>query len=292
MNLFTQQNFTIVRQIPDHTDSTTYYVRAVVRNAYTDTILATLNLDDKTGQRFKKDWRVPADPSGEGFYVSIITSVYTDSAYTTKSASYGDDENTYLVIDRKTSGGGSSVGGVYGGPSLRDIRDVIKEEIEKRKAKPFNIPEVKKKKKKEYEMRWDDILKAIKTLERSIADLPQEMIVLEPVIDAIREVEGKIDSIEIPKLDLSPIEVQMKKDRKQNSIQNERIISLLKTFIKEFGTKVKQTFKDAFNDANFITSSVTFIGDKKPMMHKLELGEEKLPEKTTKSKFNINNLSI
>src|SRR5688572_8979423 len=100
MTLQPQAYFTVVRQIANHTDTNTYYVRAVVRNAYTDEIIATLDLTDKTGQRFKKDWHVPGDPSGQGFYISIVTSVYSDNGYTTKSDSYGDEENTYLVQER------------------------------------------------------------------------------------------------------------------------------------------------------------------------------------------------
>src|SRR3954451_7251835 len=94
-----QQWFTVVRQIANHLDADTNYVRAVIRNAYTDAIVATLDLDNKGGQRFTKNWRVPADPSGQGFYVSIVTSVYTDAGYTTKNENYGDEENTYFVSD-------------------------------------------------------------------------------------------------------------------------------------------------------------------------------------------------
>lgn len=128
MSLTLQPNnsFTVVRQIPNHLDTATYYVQAVIRNAYTDVILATLELDNKGSQRFKKDWSVVSDPSGQGFYISIVTSVYTDSGYTTKSENYGDDENTYLVQDRITVG---RVGGQSGGIDTFDLRRVVKEEM-------------------------------------------------------------------------------------------------------------------------------------------------------------------
>ena len=79
LTLQPQASFTLVRQIANHTDSSTYYVRAVIRNAYTDELISTLDLTDRGSQRFSKNWQVPADPSGEGFYLSIVTSVYTDS---------------------------------------------------------------------------------------------------------------------------------------------------------------------------------------------------------------------
>jgi hypothetical protein len=101
MQLNPRESFTVVRQIEDHTDSSTYYVRAVIRNAKSDALLDTLNLDDKGGQRFSKSWQVPADPSGQGFYISILTSVYTDSGYTAKSVNYGDKIETLLVQERQ-----------------------------------------------------------------------------------------------------------------------------------------------------------------------------------------------
>src|SRR5947209_2026571 len=110
--LHPQNSFTVVRQIANHLDTDTNYVRAVIRNAYTDAIIDTLDLTDKGSQRFSKNWQVPADPSGQGFYISIVTSVYTDSGYTTKNPNYGDEENTYLVQDRvplaRHGGGGVS----------------------------------------------------------------------------------------------------------------------------------------------------------------------------------------
>lgn len=101
MQLKPYEYFTISRGLEDHTDSTTYYVRAVIRNARTDALIVTLNLiDSGDGHRFTKEWQVPGDPSGLGFYVSIQTSVYTDSGYTTKASNYGDKLDTYLVAER------------------------------------------------------------------------------------------------------------------------------------------------------------------------------------------------
>lgn len=95
-----RETFTIVRQIEDHTDSATYYVRAYVRNARTDALLATIDLTDNGSQRFSEDYSVPVDASGQGFFISIQTSVFTDSGYTTKSQNYGDKIETYLVQER------------------------------------------------------------------------------------------------------------------------------------------------------------------------------------------------
>ena len=95
MQLAPNTTFAIVRQIEDHTDSATYYVQAVIRNAQTDALIATVNLTDQGSRRFSKNWQVTADASGQGFYISILTSVYTNSGYTTKSQNYGDKMETY-----------------------------------------------------------------------------------------------------------------------------------------------------------------------------------------------------
>lgn len=93
--------FTIARGLPDHTDSTTYYVRAVVRNAKTDAVIETINLTDSGDHhRYTYNWQVPPDVSGLGTYITIAISVYSDSGYTTKTEAYGDQLDTYLIQER------------------------------------------------------------------------------------------------------------------------------------------------------------------------------------------------
>jgi len=100
MQLHPRERFVITRQLNDPADVGTYYVRVVIRNAKTDTILETLNLTDRGGQRFTREWRVPADPSGQGFYITAVTTVYTNSGYTVKSTTYGEEACTYLIQER------------------------------------------------------------------------------------------------------------------------------------------------------------------------------------------------
>ena len=212
MTLFTANNFTVVRQIANHTDTATYYVRAVIRNAYTDTILDTLDLTDKGSQRFKKDWKVPADPSGQGFYISIITSVYEDSGYTTKSASYGDEENTYLVADRVLGGRGGTASISFG---ISDIRRVIKEELDKvEKPEPMDMPEMPKM----PEMKWEDILSAISEVGNKIE--PPEKINLTPLHTHLTKIENAIISKEItPATDLTGVSAEIA-DTKNSILKN------------------------------------------------------------------------
>lgn len=110
MILEPQEYFTIVRQLHDWQDTDANYVLAVVREARTDKLIATIKLDNKGDRRFSKEWQVSADPSGMGFYVTIATTVYTDDQYTLKNPNYGEELNTYLVDSRhKSKGGGGGV---------------------------------------------------------------------------------------------------------------------------------------------------------------------------------------
>lgn len=134
--------FPIMRGIGDHTDTATYYVRAFVRDAVTDAILATVDLEDKGGQRFQTAWKVVYDNVFQkGRYITIVTSVYTDSGYTTKSENYGDEFETYLVQERWDMAKAASIGG-GGGIDYRELRKILKEqlkEIEYPEQKELNI---------------------------------------------------------------------------------------------------------------------------------------------------------
>ena len=122
------EKFVITRQLSSPRDTNTYFVRAFVRNALDDTLLDTIDLDDKTDQRFRGTWEVVADGSGEGFYITITTKVYTDSGFTTESNRYARLENEYLVQERfnhnvhMAFGGGSDI-------DYKKIAKIVKEEI-------------------------------------------------------------------------------------------------------------------------------------------------------------------
>ena len=198
LTLRTSGNFTVVRQIANHLDSDTNYVRAVIRNAYTDAILDTLDLTDKGSQRFSKNWRVPGDPSGEGFYISIVTSVYSDSGYTTKNANYGDEENTYLVADREGAlrGGGSGV-------DARTVRRIISEELDKLpKPEKVEMPEMEKM----PEMKWDTVLSAINELKVALKPIKPEKVDFKPVYDSLQTILNAVEEKEVtPVTNLEPI---------------------------------------------------------------------------------------
>jgi len=259
MILRPQKNFTLVRQIANHTDTATYYVRAVIRDAYTDEILDTLNLDDKGGQRFSKNWRVVADPSGLGREISIVTSVYTDSGYTTKSENYGDEENSHLIEDKEVNG---RSGG--GGIDARTLRRIIKEEIELARPEPIEIPEFPEP--KEYEMRWDDILKAISELPK-----PQSETNINPILDGLKNLANLIEQKEVtPPTDLSPVLDHLKDSDDNQELNKDEVVTMLNTLANILVKQIPNEIKKILKDATFNMVS---------MKAEIDLAEKKIPVK-------------
>lgn len=261
-----QVAFPIVRQIANHTDSTVYYVRAVVRNAAGDTI-DTVNLASQGDQRYQTSWRVPADTSGQGAYISIVTSVYTDSGYTTKSENYGDEETTYLIFDRvmpaMRGGGGGSL-------SRRDIRDVIAEELDKRTPEPIKFP-------KQPEMRWSEVLTAIREATEAIRAIPTDKVDLSGVLRSIEALAAKIDAKEVtPETDLRPVLEAVKDAQKGIGEGFADLATIYQSAERDLQAKVEETIESAM-DSMELTIAPTVSGvTKKPKQ------EEEIPFDVTK----------
>jgi hypothetical protein len=249
-----QSSFPIVRQIANHLETDTLYIKAVVRNADGDTI-DTVLLDDKGGQRFQKKYRVPIDASGQGAYISIVTSVYTDPGYTTKNPNYGDEENTYLIFDRVTSrgsGGGNVVNG--SNLSLQDIRRVVAEEIKKsddaeiaREAATdaLEVPEPP-----EEPPRWDEVLIAINEVKQTILEQepPTHDKEFETIQAGLAEIKTAVTEKEVtPETDLTPVyeEIDMlKEEMVKIGTSLDGNFAQQKTFIDEKITLMEHTIEN------------------------------------------------
>lgn len=216
MQLIPGRTFTIVRQIGNHTDAATYYVQAVIRNAYTDATIATVQLTDKGSQRFKYDWLVPFEPSGLGAFISIVTSVYTSSAYTTKSENYSDEENTYLWATLPTSVGG---GGFSEKFDYRRVRDIVESVIKE-------IPK-------------DGVLDALAEVRTLIDSLPKEKVDTEPILNRIETVLSAIEDKPVtPKTDLSPVLSAIA----EKEVTPKTDLSFLQSSIKNLQTNIGEDF--------------------------------------------------
>jgi len=241
-----QASFTVVRQIANHTDASTYYVRAVIRNAYTDELLATLDLTDRGSQRFSKNWQVPADVSGQGHYISIVTSVYTDSGYTSKSENYGDEENTYLVQDR--SGWSHGRGG--GSLSISDVRRVIREEIEKLPTpETFDYSRIPQP--QDMKDRSDEILSAIR---ENKPEAP-EPLDLTPVLEAIVGAKQAIEAKEVtPPTDLAPLLTKLQEKNETDGLDFQEVKDVLANIEPALITAIEGTIKKAIDETSFIST--------------------------------------
>ena len=201
MTLEPFEYFTIVRQLADPADSNTYYVRAVVRNARTDAIIDTVNLTDRGSQRFSREWQVPADTSGLGFYIIITSTIYTDSGYSSVSDTYGYEASEYLIQERKPHFGGHGASIDY--DKIRKmVREIVSEEV-------GGIPKPEEPKETDF----SGILEAIGEVKTAIKTLPPpEKIDLAPVLERMQMAEGqliaRIEQLPPPvkpeKVDLSP----------------------------------------------------------------------------------------
>lgn len=98
------------------TDTTLYYVRAVLRDTASSATLQSLNLtrESSTPNRYVGTFNPVSDPSGLGRPVDITVSVYEDSAYTTLSVNYQILQTSYVVLqpfiaNLGNGGGGSNI---------------------------------------------------------------------------------------------------------------------------------------------------------------------------------------
>jgi hypothetical protein len=199
MQLTPREYLTIARGLEDHTDSTTYYVRAVIRNARTDALVDTINLVDKGDRRFTYNWQVPADTSGQGFYILITTIVYTDSGYTTKAENYGEKIEEHLVQERFNPIAHGGAGGAD--VSYKKIREIVKDEVSQIVFPTIpKFPEFPK---------LQPVLNGIAELRNDIKGIK----IPEPDFDGIEfrlnSLEKEIKAIEIPETDLNPVMSQI-----------------------------------------------------------------------------------
>ncbi len=283
MILRPQRPFTIVRQLNNPFITDTFYVRAVVRDAYTDAVLDTISLTDRTAQRFTGIWQVAADPSGLGREISIVTSVYADSGYTTKSENYGDEESSHTIEDRYV-GGKSGAGGPsmpsFGasGPDARTIRRIVKEELasqaEEDKAADgtddISLPPVP--------MRWEEILSAIDGIKEGMKPQEQKPVDLSPVLKALRTVEQAVkDNKAATVSDIKPLLDKLDDKSEDQDFGVGHLEEMIRNLEANITGKVHETVAKAMASTNFITSFVTHAAT--PEGKPIKAPEEPKPEK-------------
>jgi hypothetical protein len=165
-------------------DAATYYVRAVVYDVRTGDVLDTITLDQSpTNSRlFIKRVQSPSDPSGYGRNVVAIASVYTDSGYTTKSDSYEEQEQYYLIKAIAPMLGSAGI-------DYRGLRDLIAEVVDEGIAKlpkppaPPDLPP----------MPFDALFGALGALQREINRTPKDLVDIEPILAGLSALRSTIE---------------------------------------------------------------------------------------------------
>jgi len=197
ISLQPREQFTIVRQLGDHTDPTTYYVQAVIRDSISGDIIDTVRLTNKGNGRFTKLWEVPSDVSGLGFYIDIETTVYDDSGYTSKASAYTVENEQYLVFDRIMKQGGGGSGGAD--VDYKKIQKMIDAIVKK-------FPEMKEADFKPIMEAIEGVKKSVEEIEIPEAEKLDHTPVIKAIIDGHTAILKKIDEKEVtPETDLSPI---------------------------------------------------------------------------------------
>ena len=243
MLLNPQKSFTVVRQIANHIDTGTYYVRAVIRYAYTDVLITNLDLDLKGDQRYSKNWQVVADPSGQGTYISIVTSVYTDAGHTTKSENYGDEENTYRVFDDMSP---AMKGG--GGLDMRTTRRIMEESLEKMKfpeQEKISIP-----KQKEYDDKFNELSKGLVDIKTLVASIPTENVNLSPLMTRLNELSQEVKTKPVTKeTDLNPVLDSIREAQDERDVNRSEMTGLIDILKQELTDTMKQMVMEAVTEA-------------------------------------------
>jgi len=284
--------FPICRQIANHTDTGTYYVRGVIKDAINDSVLATVDLDDKGSQYFRYNWKVVYDNvMARGRYITIVTSVYTDSGYTTKSENYGDEINTYVVQERWDAAKMQSMGGgqSYSGITASDVRKVIKKELENIKFP--EVEEIKFPKQKEYEANFKDITKGLTDIKALVGTLPAQNNDLRPIVSRLDELVDEVQMKPVTKeTDIKPLLKSIKEAQQErsNNVKNSSnsLITLEKKILKDISEMIETTVNETI--PNIIQNEMKNAQFSVP----LSLGQPQMEEKKAnisklKSKFGI-----
>lgn len=280
MTLKPKEQFTIVRQLDNPADTGTYYVQVKIRDPKTDTLLATVNLDDKGGQRFTKPWQVIDDPSGEGRYIDMESSVYTDNTYTTYSDVYAIENKVLLVSERNpiNGAGGGGVVDMSADVNYKKIREIVEDVVKgiKPSDKKVNMGGIEAK---------------LANISEQIGNLPteQETIEFEPVLREIQAIKQAIESLgtaieqkidEIPPTeptDLSPVLSKLEEIDPQSLLDTlQTVAQNMQEFLGGDITKIEQGIKEIKSTFDKIPYVAMYKKETK------EVEVEELPEQPRK----------
>lgn len=123
MTISPGKNVVVSYYLNNPADTGTYYVRAVISDAITAEVLATLDLTEDN-RYYSTTWTAPQDRSGTGRQLKVLYTVYDDPGYTIESVVYGSQLESWMVLETNSLAG---VRAASQGASLGDIRRIAQE---------------------------------------------------------------------------------------------------------------------------------------------------------------------
>jgi hypothetical protein len=260
--------------IRNHTDATTYYVRAKLYDVRTGELLDTQNLSQSaTNPRlFIKTVQSPSDPTGYGRNIVAIATVYTDSGYTTKSESYEEQEQYYLIKALiPFVGGGGNI-------DLTAFRTVVEDVVDKKLApllvlEPLELPT----------MPFDALFGALGALQREVNRIPKDMADFAPALAAIEALEAKLETLpKFEKTNLSSLQsdigralAAIEAARKENARTSKELVDVQKaqgaTLADEVLARVESGLKDLMSRQELTIPLHSLLKDKQEQPKALDL---------------------
>ena len=203
MQIRPQETFPILYLISDPSDTNTYYVRSVMRNSATGAVInignkAYVNLivSPTNSRRFSTKIQAPGDPGNTGTWIDITTTVYTDAAYTVKSAVYMEACDKYLIQERWTT---AYNGG--GGWSTLALEEHLGRAFKKSfgELPTTEIPSLD----------LTPVLAGHEAIKNAIAGIkvpePAQVDLETPLFRAVEALRKEIKAIKVPNVDLRPV---------------------------------------------------------------------------------------
>jgi hypothetical protein len=180
------ENFDLFYFLRNPLDSATYYVRAKLYDLRTGVLIDTQTLSQSStnGRLFTKTMQAPPDPSGYGRNIVAVASVYTDSAFTTQSDAYEEQEQYYLIKAAAPILGG-------GGVDVRGLRDMLTDVLRETLPVPQTIP-------------LDSLFGTLGVLQREINRIPKEAFDVTGILSELTTIRESLSSLPAPQ-DITPL---------------------------------------------------------------------------------------
>lgn len=170
-------------------DTATYYIKAAIYDVRNGEQITTVTLTRSTvnSHLYFATLQAPPDPSAMGRNIVAIASVYTDSAYTTKSDAYEEQESYFLVKAQVPFAAGG------GGVDYSRLREIVEDIVKGNKPDTPDMP-------------FEALFGAIGALQRELNRVPKDLADIGPVLEAIKRLQTTLDELPDPdEVNLQPL---------------------------------------------------------------------------------------